>query len=329
MSLVETARTMVSKGILAADESARTIERNFGNAGVPSSPENQRAWRELLFAAPGIERFISGVILFDETTRQSTSAGVRFVDLLARKGIVPGVKVDRGVVPLANSAPDTVTEGIDGLGKRLAEYAAAGLRFAKWRGVYRVGASARAIRANGHALARYAALCQEAGIVPIVEPEVLMDGEHHIADAGETTEAALHELFSQLHFYGVDLEGTVLKPNMVTYGYPKKPTPTEVAEVTSHCEEVAAATLATLRRCVPAAIAGIAFLSGGQPDEAAVEHLRLMNLAPQPWRLSYSYGRGLQMQALAAWGGDPNRAAGAQETFLAQAEAVFNASHGR
>ncbi|HRP35166.1 MAG TPA: fructose-bisphosphate aldolase class I [Gammaproteobacteria bacterium] len=300
--LNKVARAMVApgKGILAADESHPTIKKRFDTIGVENTEQNRRAYREMLFTAPGIEAAIGGVILFDETLRQQTVAGVPFPELLAGRGIVPGIKVDAGAKPLAGFPGETVTEGLDGLRKRLEEYRKLGAGFAKWRAVIAIGdgiPSAFCLAANAHALARYAALCQEADIVPIVEPEVLMDGDHDLARCEAVTGAALLEVFDALARHRVALEGIVLKPNMVVSGQdcPRRAGVGEVAEATIRC----------LRRYVPSAVPGIAFLSGGQTEEEATAHLNAMNaLGPQPWELSFSYGRALQASALQAWRGD-------------------------
>jgi fructose-bisphosphate aldolase class I len=315
--LEKTARAMVApgKGILAADESSGTIKKRFDKIKLESTEEHRRAYRDLLFSAKGANKYISGVILFDETLRQKSADGTPFSRLLAGQGIVPGIKVDLGAKPLAGFAGETVTEGLDGLRERLAEYHGLGARFAKWRAVIDIAAgipSRFAIKANAHALARYAALCQEADIVPIVEPEVLMDGDHTIERCDEVTSATLQTVFDVLYAHRVHLEGIVLKPNMVIAG--KKcavqATPAQVAEATVRC----------LKRHVPAAVPGIAFLSGGQSEAQATEHLSLMNaLGPLPWELSFSYGRALQATALEAWGGKPANVAAAQREFLKRA----------
>jgi fructose-bisphosphate aldolase, class I len=285
------ARAMVARGrgILAADESSGTIRKRFAAISLESTEEARRSYRELLFTAPGMNQYISGVILFDETLRQKTGAGEPFAALLARNGIVPGIKVDAGAKALAGFPGETVTEGLDGLRERLAEYHGLGARFAKWRAVIDVGAgfpTRFGIEANAHALARYAALCQEAGIVPIVEPEVLMDGDHTLARCEEVTDAVLDAVFQQLFAHRIHFEGMVLKPNMVIAGKkcPQQAAPPEVAEATVRC----------LKRHVPAAVPGIAFLSGGQSEAAATLHLSLINRSGNlPWELSFSYGRAL------------------------------------
>jgi fructose-bisphosphate aldolase class I len=317
LELDANAKAMVAagKGILAADESTGTIKKRFDKIGLESSFESRRAYRELLFTAPDAERHISGVILYDETLRQKAADGRPFPALLAARGILPGIKVDAGAKPLAGFPGETVTEGLDGLRERLAEYRGLGARFAKWRAVIDVGAGIPtpfALEANAHALARYAALCQEASIVPIVEPEVLMDGDHTIERCEAVTDAALESVFDALFRHGVRLEGMVLKPNMVIAGKkcPKQAPPQQVADATLRC----------LRRRVPAAVPGIAFLSGGQSEAEATLHLSLMNRADDlPWQLSFSYGRALQQSTLDAWRGQPANVAAAQRTFLRRA----------
>ena len=316
-ALESTAAAMVApgKGILAADESSGTIKKRFDKIRLESTFESRRAYRELLFTAPGAEKHISGVILFDETLRQKASDGRPFPELLAARGILPGIKVDAGAKPLAGYPGETVTEGLDGLRERLAEYRGLGARFAKWRAVIDVGAgipTRHAIEASAAALARYAALCQEAGIVPIVEPEVLMDGDHTIARCEEVTDAALTAVFDALFMHRVHLEGIVLKPNMVIAG--KK------CSAQAAPQQVADATLRCLRRRVPAAVPGIAFLSGGQSEAEATLHLSLMNRGGSPpWQLSFSYGRALQQSTLDAWRGEAANVAAAQRTFLRRA----------
>jgi len=315
--LNKVARAMVApgKGILAADESHPTIKKRFDTIGVENTEQNRRAYREMLFTAPGIEESVGGVILFDETLRQQTVAGVPFSQLLAGRGIVPGIKVDAGAKPLAGFPGETVTEGLDGLRKRLEEYRKLGAGFAKWRAVIAIGEgipSAFCLAANAHALARYAALCQEADIVPIVEPEVLMDGDHDIDRCEAVTGAALLEVFDALARHRVALEGIILKPNMVVAGQdcPQRAGVEQVAEATVRC----------LRRYVPSAVPGIAFLSGGQTEEEATAHLNAMNaLGPQPWELSFSYGRALQASALQAWRGDGARLEAGAKAFAHRA----------
>ncbi len=301
--LERVARAMVvkGKGILAADESSGTIKRRFDGIKLESTEEHRRTYREMLFTAPGASEFLSGVILFDETIRQKTRDGVPFPDYLTQHGVLPGIKVDAGAKPLAGFPGETITEGLDGLRERLADYRKLGARFAKWRAVIDIGdgiPTAFAVQANAHALARYAALCQEQEIVPIVEPEVLMDGAHSIERCEEVTDQVLEEVFRQLDGHRIHLEGMVLKPNMVISG---KKAPTQAGP-----EQVAQATVRCLKRHVPSAIPGIAFLSGGQSPEEATLHLSLMNqLGPLPWNLTFSYGRALQDTALKGWGGTP------------------------
>jgi fructose-bisphosphate aldolase class I len=307
------ARAMVApdKGLLAADESSGTIAKRFDKIGVVSTEDSRRAYRELLFTTPEMSRSISGVILFDETLRQKTSAGVPFAEFLAAQGVIPGIKVDRGAKPLAGFPGESITEGLDGLRERLAEYYRLGARFAKWRAVIDIGPgfpSATGIAANAQALARYAALCQEQNIVPIVEPEVLMDGGHSLERCAEVTDAVLAEVFSQLHAHRVQLEGMVLKPNMVISG--------KQAAQRAAPEQVAAATVRTLLRRVPAAVPGITFLSGGQTPAEATLHLSLINAAGKfPWQLSFSYGRALQEAALQAWSGKAGNVGAGQGEF--------------
>ena len=325
--LARVAHAMVAKGrgILAADESTGTIKKRFDKIKVESTEESRRAYRDLLFTAPGAADFISGVILYDETLRQSTAGGERFADLLSRLGIVPGIKVDAGTKPMPNFPGEVITEGLDGLAGRLAEYHKLGARFAKWRAVIDIGAgipSRTCIETNAELLARYAALCQEAEIVPIVEPEVLMDGGHTLERCEEVTDAVLATVFARLNAQRVYLEGMVLKPNMVISGQkcPERAGPAQVAEATVRC----------LKRHVPAAVPGIAFLSGGQSESEATLHLDLINRAGAlPWRVSFSYGRALQSSALAAWGGAPGRVAAAQREFLKRARLNGLATQGK
>jgi fructose-bisphosphate aldolase, class I len=323
-----TARALVApgKGILAADESHPSIGRRFEPLGIPNTEETRRRYRQMLITTPGVAEYVSGVILFDETIRQKTDDGTPLVEVLARQGIIPGIKVDRGAKPLAGAPEEQVTEGLDGLRERLAEYTALGARFAKWRAVIAIGPGLptdRAIQANAHALARYAALCQEAGVVPIVEPEVLMDGDHTIERCFEVTESTLHAVFRALHAQEVALEGMLLKPNMVL---PGKECARQVG-----IRDVATATVACLRRTVPAAVSGVVFLSGGQSEEQATAHLNAMNLpgTSQPWALSFSYGRALQAAALRAWRGEPTRVAAGQQAFYHRARMNGAAQRGR
>jgi fructose-bisphosphate aldolase, class I len=315
--LEQTAQAIVSdgKGILAADESDGTIKKRFDSIGVESTEENRRAYRELLFATEGAEEFIGGVILFDETIRQKAADGTPFARLLKGKGIIPGIKVDKGAKPLALAEGETVTEGLDGLRDRIAEYRDVGARFAKWRAVITIGKdipSEYCLWTNAHALARYAALCQEGGLVPIVEPEVLMDGEHSIQRSFEVTSRTLHAVFTELRDQRVHPEGILLKPNMVLPGY-------ESADQVSD-EEIAHETIRCLRRHVPAAVPGIVFLSGGQSEEEATRRLNVMNkLGPHPWKLSFSYGRALQAAALKAWGGQEENVEAGQRAYYHRA----------
>jgi fructose-bisphosphate aldolase class I len=308
---VATAMVAKDKGLLAADESTSTIGKRFAKIGVASTFEQRRDYRQMLFSTPGIAQWISGVILYDETIRQHTQAGVPFPDLLAQLGIIPGIKVDTGAKPLAGFPGETITEGLDGLRERLAEYYQLGARFAKWRAVIDIGTGIPtrfAIEANAHALARYAALCQEQNIVPIVEPEVLMDGSHPIARCEEVTSVVLAEVFAQLAAHRVHFEGMILKPNMVIAG---KKSPLQAAP-----DQVAQATVAVLKRFVPAAVPGIMFLSGGQSPAEATLHLSLMNrLGTLPWQLSFSYGRALQDEALSAWSGKSANVPAGEQAF--------------
>ncbi len=314
-SLSATARALVAKnkGILAADESTSTIKRRFDGIKLDSTEENRRAYREMLFTAPGAQEYISGVIMYDETLRQKTKNGVPFPSYLAQHGMLPGIKVDMGAKPLAGFPGETITEGLDGLRERLSEYRNLGAKFAKWRAVIDIGSgipSRYAIDANAEALARYATLCQEAEIVPIVEPEVLMDGAHALDRCEEVTNLVLDRVFSRLFAARVFLEGMILKPNMVIPG--KK------SSQKSSPEQVAEATVRTLKRQVPSAVPGIAFLSGGQSPAEATQHLSLMNAeGPLPWTLTFSYGRALQENALSAWGGNSaGYSAGQQALFV-------------
>jgi len=297
--LNETAIAMVApgKGLLAADESTGTIKKRFDKIGVENTEANRQAYRDMLFTTPGFENHTSGVILFEETLFQKSLAGQAFPELLASKGVIPGIKVDKGAQPLAGGGlEETITEGLDGLRERLAKYHAAGARFAKWRAVITINDEAPSDYANAHALARYAALCQEAGIVPIVEPEILMDGDNSIEVCEEVSDIVLDAVFAELSAQQVLLEGIVLKPGMVVSGL-KCP-------VQASVQEVAEATLRVLKRRVPVAVPGIAFLSGGQSDELATAHLDAMNkIGGFPWGLTFSYGRALQAAALKAWGG--------------------------
>jgi fructose-bisphosphate aldolase class I len=317
-SLEQTARALVApgRGILAADESDGTIKKRFDAIQVESTEESRRAYRELLFTTPGMEEHISGVILFDETIRQSSADGTPFPELLESKGVIPGIKVDKGAKPLALAEGETITEGLDGLRERLAEYRDLGARFAKWRATYSIGEdlpSEYCIWTNAHALARYAALCQEAGLVPIVEPEVLQDGTHSIEESGKATGRVLQAVYTEMHDQRIEYRGTLLKPNMVLSGYS--------ASARAGIDEVADATLEVLYKHVPAAVPGIVFLSGGQSDEDATAHLNAMNTrGPHPWELSFSYGRALQASALKAWRGEEANVQAAQEAFAHRAK---------
>ncbi|BDB27537.1 fructose-bisphosphate aldolase [Cupriavidus sp. TA19] len=300
-----------AKGLLAADESGPTIAKRFERIGVASNEESRRAWRNLLLSTPGLGEFISGVILYEETLGQLADDGTPLPELAARQGIVPGIKVDKGKLALAHAPGDEITEGLDGLGKRLAGYRQQGARFAKWRAVYNVSDTLPgplAIHANAEALARYAAICQEAGVVPIVEPEVLMDGAHTMARCAAVTEAVLHAVFDALQRHAVVFEHMLLKPSMVLPG-----------KDAGHAapEEVAKQTVQVLRRTVPAAVPGVFFLSGGQTPAEATANLDAMNrLGPLPWRLSFSYGRALQEPPLLAWRGEASNAGQAQQALL-------------
>jgi fructose-bisphosphate aldolase class I len=313
-----TARALVAKhkGILAADESTSTIKKRFDTIKLESTEENRRAYREMLFTAEGAQNYISGVILYDETLRQKTKDGVPFPAYLAKHGILPGIKVDLGAKPLSGFHGETITEGLDGLRERFAEYHQLGAKFAKWRAVINIdtGIPTRyAIDANAEALARYAALAQEAGIVPIVEPEVLMDGAHLLERCEEVTNMVLDSVFSHLFAARIILEGMILKPNMVVPGKKSADQATP--------ERIAEATIRTLKRQVPAAVPGIAFLSGGQSPKDATLHLNLMNaLGPLPWALTFSYGRALQEDALNAWEGKAGGFASGQQALAKRAK---------
>ncbi|WP_299623883.1 class I fructose-bisphosphate aldolase [Pelagibius sp.] len=325
-TLADTAEALVAdgKGILAADESSPTIKKRFDSIKIASTEENRRDYRDMLFTTADVGTYISGVILYDETIRQKAADGTPLVDKLNAAGMIPGIKVDVGAKPLAGHPEETVTEGLDGLRARLEDYAKLGARFTKWRGVYRIGESIPSpacITANAHALARYAALAQEAGLVPIVEPEVLMNGDHSIDDCEEVTEEVLRSVYAELSIQDVWLEGTLLKPNMVVSGdtCPEQAGVAEVAERTVRC----------LKRSVPAAVPGIVFLSGGQSDEQATEHLDAMNkLGDLPWKLSFSYGRALQAAPLKAWSGKAENLAAGQAALLERAKANSAAATG-
>ena len=313
-SLAEVAQAMVApgKGILAADESSGTIKRRFASISVESTEANRRDYREMLFrCSEAMRRYISGVILYDETIRQNAKDGTPLSRIIAATGAMPGIKVDAGTKPLPFCPGERITEGLDGLADRIREYVELGAKFAKWRAVIEIGKnmpSYNCINANAHALARYAALCVEGGLVPIVEPEVLMDGEHDIDSCERVTEWTLKEVYAQLYYAKVPLEQTILKPNMVVSG---AECPRQAGR-----QEVAERTVRLLKRCVPPAVPGIVFLSGGQSDEDATAHLALMNkLGPMPWKLSFSYGRALQAAALKAWSGKLQNVAAGQKAF--------------
>jgi len=316
LNAIALAMVAKNRGILAADESTSTIKKSFDSIKLESTEENRRAYRELLFTAAGAQPYISGVIMYDETIRQRTEGGEPFPDYLAKHGMLPGIKVDLGAKPLAGFPGETMTEGLDGLRGRLAEYHKLGARFAKWRAVIDIAAgipTRYAINANAEGLARYAALCQEAGIVPIVEPEVLMDGAHDLKRCEDVTGAVLDSVFTHLFEARVALEGMVLKPNMVIAGKksPQQASPQQVAE----------ATVRTLKRQVPAAVAGIAFLSGGQSPTDATLHLSLMHaLGPLPWPMTFSYGRALQEDALQAWAGKGTQMSAGQQALATRAK---------
>ncbi len=325
--LAKIAKQMVApgKGILAADESTGTIKKRFDSISVESTEENRRAYRELLFVTAGVEKFISGVILYDETIRQKTADGTPFVEILSKRGILPGIKVDKGTKELAFSPDEKITEGLDDLRERFAKYYQLGARFSKWRGVITIGRGIPTdycIDVNVHALARYAALSQEAKIVPIVEPEVLMDADNTIEICEEVTTKTLKALFAQLVVQRVSIEGTILKPNMIIAG---KKSPQQATK-----EQIAAATLRCFNAVVPKNIGGIVFLSGGQTEQQATENLNEMNkTAPHPWELSFSYGRALQQSALQAWKGNPQNVEAAQKAFYKRAQLNGAARYGK
>jgi fructose-bisphosphate aldolase class I len=317
-NLEETARALVApgKGILAADESDGTIKKRFDSIGVESTEDSRRAYRDMLFTTEGAADHISGVILYDETIRQDAADGTPFPKLLESQGVIPGIKVDKGAKDLANAPDEKVTEGLDGLRERLNEYRELGARFTKWRAVITIGKgipSEYCLWTNAHALARYGALSQEAGLVPIIEPEVLMDGDHSIETAFDVTSRTLHAVFTELRDQKVWFEQMLLKPNMVLSGYE--------ASNRAGIQEVAEQTVRCFRRHVPAAVPGIVFLSGGQSDEDATAHLNAMNaMGPHPWELSFSYGRALQAPALKAWSGTAENVAAGQAAYLHRAK---------
>jgi len=318
-AILETAQALVAgdKGLLAMDESTPTCNRRFAALGIPQTDEARRAYRELIVTTPNLGRCISGAILFDQTIHQETKAGIPFVKVLLDAGIIPGIKVDAGAKDLAGHPGEKVTEGLDGLRERLAQYAQMGARFAKWRAVIALGdgiPSRGCIEANAQALARYAALCQEAGLVPVVEPEILMDGDHALARCAQITEEVLRAVFEQLYVQQVTLEGMLLKPNMVLPGL-ACPAPATV-------DEVADATVKVLLRAVPAAVPGIAFLSGGQPSELASARLNAMNVrfrARLPWALAFSFARAIQQPALEIWRGEAANVPAAQHALFHRA----------
>jgi fructose-bisphosphate aldolase class I len=324
--MTTTAQELVApgKGILAADESTPTMAKRLAAIGVESTEPVRRAYREILFSTPGLGEFVSGVILFDETIRQSTADGTPFTELLRRERIIPGIKVDAGTKPLAGFPDEVVTEGLDGLRPRLEEYASLGARFAKWRAVIRIKnglPSVACLEANAHALARYAALAQEVGLTPIVEPEVLMDGDHDIDEGARVTWETLRAVYEQLGRHRVVLEASLLKPNMVLPG--------KGCRAVASDDEVADQTISVARETVPAAVPGMVFLSGGQSDEQATSRLSALNACgPQPWQLSFSFGRALQGPVLRAWAGDDTHADAAQAALLHRARLNGAARHG-
>jgi fructose-bisphosphate aldolase class I len=328
VDLDKTAKALVAegKGILAADETPGTLTKRFEALKIGSSPDSRRAYREIFFTTPGVAKFISGMIMQDETIHQKSSTGTSLADVLAKQSIIPGIKVDTGAKSLAGLSDETVTEGLDGLRDRLANYRQLGARFAKWRAVIRISSalpSSTCLNVNAHALARYAALCQEQGLVPIVEPEVLMDGSHSIERCEEVTSNVLHATFNALKEQRVRLEGLLLKPNMVISGRqcPKQ----------ASVEDVALATLRCLSRHVPPAVPGIVFLSGGQDHVTATRHLNAINKLdlPKPWKLTFSYGRALQDEALQAWHGKPENLQSSQHAFSHRARCVSAAALGK
>lgn len=325
MEATATELVALGKGILAADESGPTIEKRFESVGVTSTEETRRAYREMLLGTPGLDAFVSGVILYDETLRQKTSAGVPFTDFVVRQGMIPGIKVDKGTKPLSGFPGEKITEGLDGLRERLCEYAACGARFTKWRAVLTVGPqipSRTCVQSNIEALARFAAASQEAGLVPIVEPEVLMDGEHSLERHYEVTEIVLRTLFHELFAHRVHQEALLLKVNMVLSGT----LCTRQADVM----EVAHATWRCMQRTVPTAVPGIVFLSGGQSDVRATAHLDALNRIDRaPWQMSFSFGRALQAPALKAWAGKESNVAAAQAALLHRARCNSAARFGQ
>ncbi len=312
------------KGILAADESSPTLTKRFDALSIASTPETRLAWREMLFSTPNLSQWIAGVILYDETFRQRTSEGTLIPEFLAARGMMPGIKVDTGAKPLAGTRGELVTEGLDGLGPRLEAYRAEGARFAKWRAVLTIGEgrpSRQCVHANAHALARYASLCQEHGIVPIVEPEVLMEGDHSLERCAEVTRVVLDAVFAELREFNVDFRAMVLKPSMVVPGVLADPV---------GVDEVAAASVAVYRDAVPASVAGIALLSGGQSDATATAHLAAMNrIGSLPWPITFSFGRALQDEPMRVWRGDARNAEAAQAALARLAAANSQATENR
>lgn len=313
------------KGILAADESTPTVTKRFQGVGIESTEDTRRAYRELLMSTPNLNQYIAGVILYEETLNQKTSKGILFPEALNKAGILPGIKVDKGLVHLANTVDENVTQGLDGLPERLAEYKSKGACFAKWRAVYTISnntPSRLAIKTNAEVLARYAAMCQEQGIVPIVEPEVLIDGDHTLARCEEVSEPVLHAVFNALYKHKVKLEYIILKPSMVING--------KSSSQKASVEEVAKATIRVLRRTVPAAVPTVNFLSGGQTPEQATAHLNAMNqLGPLPWNLSYSYARALQDYCMKTWKGETSNVPAAQKAFYKRAKLNSFAATGK
>ena len=327
LSKIATALVAPGKGILAADESSGTIKKRFDSIKAESTEINRRNYREMLFTTNKVSQFISGIILFDETMRQNSNNGISLVETITNNGMIPGIKVDKGAKQLAGSTSETITEGLDGLRERLEEYSQLGAKFTKWRGVIEIGdciPTQYCIKTNAHALARFAALSQEAGLVPIVEPEVLMDGTHDIDTCMRVTETTLREVYYELGCQNVALEGTLLKPNMVLSG--------KNATDRAPKEEVAEKTLACLMNTVPSSVPGIVFLSGGQSDEEATVNLDSINKASKmtkaPWQLSFSYGRGLQAAPLKEWKGVESNAKAAQKSFYQRAEVTSAAREG-
>jgi fructose-bisphosphate aldolase, class I len=323
-----TAKALVAdgKGILAADETPTTLTKRFEALKISSTPESRRAYREMFFTTSGVSQFISGVIMQDETIHQKSSTGVPLAEVLAKQGIIPGIKVDTGAKSLAGFLGESVTEGLDGLRDRLASYRQMGARFAKWRAVIRIGEglpSSTCINVNAHALARYAALCQEQQLVPLVEPEVLMDGSHTIERCEEVTGNILHATYNALFMQRVSLEGLLLKPNMIVAG--------KLCPEQASVEEVAAATMRSLRRFAPATVPGVVFLSGGQDHVTATDHLNAINQVegPKPWKLSFSYGRALQDEALKAWRGKNENLQPGQKAFFHRAKCLSAAAAGK